>query len=553
MFEGMGLKCVVVNQTHTQKDPIPMCKIPFRVWIANAAARLCGPRGSVTTQAQRVDCSRQTVYEHAQKVEAAVEAQHSGGPAHEEKDREIAALRRDITQLWDWLSHTIELPVAKQQMFAAKGMGMGLSHSQVHDLLAFLLGATACPSRSTIHRWVQAAGKAAGAVLKRLDGGCRGLVLVGCLDEIFFHRRPVLVGIDPQSMVWFLGKKAADHKGSTWWGELRSWTALRYVTCDAGSGLQSGIAHMQQHQRDTDQVAVEKGLDVFHTKKEAHRVLSILWKRVERLWEQAEKASRALNRAQRQGRKLGGLPHSVNKAWKKATLAFQWYEKREAAWKRVEPALDVCRADGQLNDRAWAQAQVAWALSRLPGKEWSKVRGLLTNAESFTFLDRLHDQLGQLSLPEAMRDALVRLWWLRRQRLKKSSKSDNVGCEHLLYLLQLVLCQKLDPNWRESYRQVATVLSQTVRASSAVECMNSILRMHQSRHRTVTQGMLDLKRLYWNCRVFRSGKRKGFCPYQLLGLKLPSYDFCTLLEAEMSTAFTEAKAVAKAKKMAIAA
>jgi hypothetical protein len=378
-------------------------------------------------------------------------------------------------------------------------------------------------------------------------------VLVGCLDEIFFHRRPVLVGIDPQSMVWFLGKKAADHQGSTWFRELQSWTALRYVICDAGSGLQSGIAQMQQHQRDTDQVPLQKGLDVFHTKKEAHRVLSILWKRLERLWEQAEKASRALNRAQRQGRKLGGLPHSVHKAWKKATLAFQQYEKREAAWKRVEPALDICRADGQLNDRAWAQAQVAWALPRLPGKEWSKVRGLLTSAESFTFLDRLHDQLGQLSLPEAMRDALVRLWWLRRQRPKKSSKSDNVGYEHLLYLLHLVLCQKLDPNWRESYRQVATVLSQTVRASSAVECMNSVLRMHQSRHRTVTQRMLDLKRLYWNCRVFRSGKRKGFCPYQLLGLKLPSYDFCTLLEAEMAKALTEAKAVAKAKKMAVAA
>ena len=148
-----------------------------------------------------------------------------------------------------------------------------------------------------------------------------------------------------------------------------------------------------------------------------------------------------------------------------------------------------------------------------------------------------------------MRDALVRLWWLRRQRPKKSSKSAKIGCEHILYLLQLVLCQKLDPNWRESYRRVATVLSQTVRASSAVECMNSVLRMHQSRHRTVNQGMLDLKRLYWNCRVFRGGKRKGFCPYQLLGLKLPSYDFCTLLEEEMATAFTEAKAAAKAKKV----
>jgi hypothetical protein len=91
-----------------------------------------------------------------------------------------------------------------------------------------------------------------------------------------------------------------------------------------------------------------------------------------------------------------------------------------------------------------------------------------------------------------------------------------VGGYHHLALVQQVLCQKLDPNWRESYRRVAAVLSQTVRASSAVECMNSVLRMHQSRHRTMKQGMLDLKRLYWNCRVFRGGKRKGLCPYEHL-------------------------------------
>ena len=240
MFEGMDLKCVVVYQTPTHKGPTPMCKLPFRSWIANAAARFSGPRGSVTTQARQADCSRQTIYDHAHKVEAAVEAEHGGGATHEEKDREIAVLRKENAQLWDWLDQTIDFAAAKQQMFAAKGMGMGLSHSQVHDLLAFLLGAMACPSRSTIHRWVQAAGKAAGAVLKRLDGGCRVLVLVGCLDEIFFHRRPVLVGIDPQSMVWFLGTKAADHQGPTWFGELRPWTWLRSVTCDAGKGLPVG-------------------------------------------------------------------------------------------------------------------------------------------------------------------------------------------------------------------------------------------------------------------------------------------------------------------------
>ena len=75
----------------------------------------------------------------------------------------------------------------------------------------------------------------------------------------------------------------------------------------------------------------------------------------------------------------------------------------------------------------------------------------------------------------------------------------------------------------------ASSARRTVRASSAVECMNSVLRMHQSRHKTVTQGLLDLKRLYWNGRAFREGKRRGRCPYEHLGLKLPSYRFWDLL------------------------
>jgi hypothetical protein len=92
------------------------------------------------------------------------------------------------------------------------------------------------------------------------------------------------------------------------------------------------------------------------------------------------------------------------------------------------------------------------------------------------------------------------------------------------------LCQKQEANWLAWHRQVAAVLRGSVRASSAVECMNSVLRTHQGRHRTLTQGMRDLKRLYLNCREFRGGKRKGKCPYEHLGLKLPRYEFWELLE-----------------------
>ena len=97
-------------------------------------------------------------------------------------------------------------------------------------------------------------------------------------------------------------------------------------------------------------------------------------------------------------------------------------------------------------------------------------------------------------------------------------------------LVQQLLCQQLDPNWQKSYRQVAAVLSRAVRASSAVECMNSVLRMQQSRHRRMTQELLDLKRLYWNCRVFRTGPRRKRTPYELLGVKLPTTDWWELLK-----------------------
>ena len=75
----------------------------------------------------------------------------------------------------------------------------------------------------------------------------------------------------------------------------------------------------------------------------------------------------------------------------------------------------------------------------------------------------------------------------------------------------------LNEEERASYDRVAAVLEDTFRASSAVECMNSVLRMQQSRHRRMTQPMLDLKRLYWNCHPFRSGPSEGRLPVPGLG------------------------------------
>jgi hypothetical protein len=507
-----------------------MLTIPFATWIANAAAGLTGHYGAVTRQAERADCSRQTLYEHTQKVQDAVADAHDGGPTRAELIQRNQHLRQENARLWDWLAQTMEFPPEKQREFTVTATAMGLSLTQVLVLLDLLLGKHAAPARSTLHRWTKRAALAATRVLKALDAQCQALVLIGCLDEIFFHGRPVLVGIEPASMAWFLGQVADDRSGATWAKALRAWPALSYATADAGTGLQAGIAAVQQERQETGQPSLENGLDVFHTTYEARRVLRLSWNRVERTWERAEIASRRrVEQSRRQGEDARGAAVAARHAWKKAEAAFAQYERCEAGWKRAHEALSVFRPEGQLNDRAWAEQQIALALPMVSGREWSKVRNFLQAPETLTFLDRLHRQLREAVPEDSLRAELVHLWWLRRQRPRAKTRGAVVGAGHVAHLVQEVVCHKVEANWRKSYEAVARVLRLTVRASSAVECMNSVLRMHQSRHKTVNQGLLDLKRLYWNCHAFREGKRRRRSPYELLGLKLPSDKFWDLL------------------------
>jgi len=379
---------------------------------------------------------------------------------------------------------------------------------------------------------VKRCAEAAGRVLNGLDQACRALVVTGCFDEIFFHGKPVLVGVEPQSMAWVLGEHAADRSGSTWTQALQGFEALEQAVVDGGRGLQRGLVDFQKQRQDAgNQTPLEVSLDVFHTKQEAQRVLRTLWNRVEWAWSRGEEADRRVARAWRNGGDRRGFGAAAARAWKKVERLMERYDRAARAWKRIEAALELFRPDGRLNDRVWASGEIAAAVKELGGPEWGKVRRALSDRRSLTFLDRMQRQMAAAEPRAELREALLRRWWLRRQSATVAVDAPGGGRWLAAALVQTEYCRKLAANWEESYRRVAAVLRQTVRASSAVECMNSVLRMHQGRHRTVTQPMLDLKRLYWNCRPFHSGKRRGRCPYELLGLRLPTTDWWQLLHA----------------------
>src|SRR5512135_527813 len=199
-------------------------------------------------------------------------------------------------------------------------------------------------------------------------------------------------------------------------------------------------------------------------------------------------------------------------------------DKAETAWERARSAFEYFTPEGRWNDRAQAEAGVAAALPHLSGAAWAKTRRLLLRRESFTFLDQVPERLADLGLNPDVLSALLDLEGLRRQPWRLSAAT------RAWALVRTVQLTKACSDWRDEAQRVRAVLRGVWRASSLVECVNSVARMQQARHRKMTQGLLDLKRLYGNLRRFRVGRRKDQTPYGLLGLDLPELSFWEFLK-----------------------
>jgi len=320
---------------------------------------------------------------------------------------------------------------------------------------------------------------------------------------------------------------ASDRKAETWRQQLLPFEHLEFALSDAAKGIAAAVEQVAAQRRKTDPSApaLEHGLDLFHTTYEAERVLAQEWRHVEALWDEAAACDAKVEHAKKQGIDARGPARTAWAAWSKAIAEFERVERLEVAWRRCRAAFEVFHGDGQLNHRARAAAEIAAGLDTLCGPEWKKVRNFLLDRRSLTFLDRMHQRLAEAESRTEWRDVLVWRWWRLRH---PASAANPLAAQVFAVALQ----RPLAAAEQAAYDRIASILASTFRASSAVECMNSVLRMQQSRHRRMTQSMLNLKRLYWNCRAFRSGPRKDTSPYKALGLELPTYDFWDLLQSD---------------------
>ena len=368
-------------------------------------------------------------------------------------------------------------------------------------------------------------------MLEVLDEATRPLVGEATFDEIFAGQQPILMGVEPASFCWITGDVAANREGVTWAGHFDLFPNLEHAVTDAGSGLLKGLRLSSAKREAAGQPAIGHSLDVFHTKREGGRAWRVTEARLWKAHRKAEDLWRPLKKKQQQGQSIQGQTQRAHAASREVDRLLDEAIAQETAWREVCSALEWFTPDGDRNTSSAARAKLDEWLPKLSGHEWKKTVRLLSRPESLTFLDRVDERLGQLDLAADELETALRVEWLRSHPGLLSGESPSSGTRRAWWLATSVRVSQ-DASLASAVEQVRQVSRQSWRASSLVEGINSVVRMQQARHRRLTPGLVDLKRLYWNCREFRTGRRKGHTPYALLGLRLPTTDWWQLLNTD---------------------
>jgi hypothetical protein len=508
--------------------------------IGSAFFVTCGHYGDVSRFAREQGLSRQGVYYQARQVALTLEGEQTRRTI-EGLQTEVAQLREQMSQLQERVCQAVVLDDEMQAKFACVGQGCGVTLPQCHTLLN-VLNPGKVLSVASLGRRTQEIGERSGALLDVLDEFARQQVRDGAGDEIYVSA-PVLMIVEQQSLCWVCGRLSAEVSGASWAEELERLPKLEQFARDGGSALAKGVALANASREEQGQEMIVDQGDHFHALWQGGVGLGKAEKRASKALAEAEAAQKNLEECRRQGQAQTGAAARAHHAWKKAEKAMDAWQGTERLWQQTKNALAPITPEGELNTRAKAEAALAQTLPQLPDSDFAKTTRQVQRPEMLNYLDRMQKRLQELPFPTEVTQAAIKQETLRRRPELLQGENPKAAALRGVLLICAVVLSKAEAG-QQALAAVREILRRAYRASSLVECINSVLRMHQAQHRKMTQGLLNLKRLYWNCHRFRTGRRRGKTPYELLGVPWPEgmcwWDVLKLtpeqLRARLSTA-----------------
>ena len=497
-----------------------MCIVAPAVRLASASAVFHGRRGEVSRLALDRAVSRQRLYREADSVLCDLDpTPHLQQVA--ELQQQLAQLHTQLRTLQAQQPFTVLLGPDRQAEFAATAQAEGVSLPVTRRLLSVLLP-TQTPSVASLGRLTRQAGLRAGPLLEVFDEHARSMAHHVAADEIFFGQKPVLMVVEPQSQCWLSGRLSPSRDGEQWANEFQHLPNLEHLVRDGGKGLQNGLARVNQQRKTDEKEPVTEQLDHFHTLREGRRGLRKSQAKAEKAWTAAEEADKKVSQQDRQGRARTGYATQAVLKWKKAEAAFDEWERDESLLGQIRQTLLPFTAEGELNSRERAVATVEGLAAQLQGKQWDKFKRQLRQPETYTYVDRLKGKIDNLGVQKEVKEAVVQSEGIRQNPELVAGEGTRQAAMRGVVLVCSVVIAQAGEAGQQAVAALRAVLRCLGRASSCVEGLNSVVRMQQNRHRKMTQELLDLKRLYWNLRKFRTGKRKKSSPYEILGVEMPA-------------------------------
>jgi hypothetical protein len=483
--------------------------------IASAYVVIFGTYGEVSRYAEQRGVCRQWVYREAGWVQHRLEEKQQEIEQLREQTRE---LRQRVMLLEQRLAVAVVLDKEKQEEFATVGQALGVSLPSCWSLLDVLIAGQQ-ESVSTLGRASKAAGQKAGQLLAVCDAWTQERLRDAAADEIYVSA-PVLMVVEQESLCWVTGRLSPEVSGEAWAGEFRRFPHLEQTGRDGGKGLQKGLALINaERQAQGKPAVVDKG-DHWHALRGGSVGLRKEQMQAQQALTKAEAAQKALEECKRQGTSERIATIRANSAWRQAEKTMDRWSFVEQCWQKSKEALRLFTPEGELNTRQQATAVLEETLPLLP-EAFAKTKRQLQQPEMLNYLDHVQQQLRALPYPEEVKQAAVRQEGLRRRPELLRVEGTKAAALRGVLLVSAVVLSKAGEMGQQAQAAVRDILRRAYRASSLVECINSVVRMHQGRHRKMTQGLLDLKRLHWNCHTFRTGRRRGTTPYQRLGVPWP--------------------------------
>ncbi len=353
-------------------------------------------------------------------------------------------------------------------------------------------------------------------------------------DEIYSKKRPVLITCDPVSFVILHIKLCESCTSAEWeeqWEQLKAKGVIPlYIVKDEGTQMKCASAETfpdTKIQSDTYH-AVSHKLGVWHIRLEAYAL-----KKIEIEYEK----QRLLNDSKSEKtRKKREAEYQIAK--NKTVRALNNLSDFEFIYYNLLSCFELFDYNGKFKDKKQVIEKFKATLELgIECLEYETLKKKLVSISKITdrlfyFFDVAENILKELGNEvDSFTLNIICLYWQTHRRLNKTKNNKTAKKvkereNELLKGLQAFIGEDLT----QTIEMCIKKLNCIVQSSSAVECINSILRpyLNTSKNQT-SQEFLNLFMFYHNHRRFKAGERKGHTPMELFTGEKQERDWLDLL------------------------